>query len=166
MNASTANASAVRLEQQGSFELAMSADAAFPLFSAEGERLWIPGWNPTPIFPVEDVVRWQKDAVWTIIREGVPQKGMPAFHDIPAAEMGALTAFLKTLGAPGGSVVAIYMTQTMMLALVGIALGLATGVALPFLVAATVGPLLPLPIDPVRPRARAGPIVGRSGVMN
>jgi alcohol dehydrogenase (cytochrome c) len=38
----------------------------------------------------------------TVIREGVPQKGMPAFREIPAAEMGALTAFLKTLGAPGG----------------------------------------------------------------
>jgi alcohol dehydrogenase (cytochrome c) len=38
----------------------------------------------------------------TVIREGVAQKGMPAFHDITAAEMTALTAFLKTLGAPGG----------------------------------------------------------------
>ena len=57
-------------------------------------------------------------------------------------------ATLKTLGAPGSSVVAIYMTQTMILALAGIAFGLAVGAALPFLVAWSVGSLLPLPIEP------------------
>jgi putative ABC transport system permease protein len=57
-------------------------------------------------------------------------------------------ATLKTLGAPGSSVVAIYMTQTMILALAGIAIGLAVGAALPFLVAWSVGSLLPLPIEP------------------
>ena len=70
MSAATVSASDVRVEQQGSFELSMVADAAFPLFSPEGERLWVPGWDPKPIFPVDDVVRWQKDAVWTIVREG------------------------------------------------------------------------------------------------
>ena len=69
MNAIT-DASAVRVEQQGSFELAIAAEKAFPLFSAEGERLWVPDWNPTPVFPVDTVVRWQTDAVWTIVREG------------------------------------------------------------------------------------------------
>ena len=70
MTATIADSSAVRVEQQGSFELSIGADAAFPLFSAEGERLWVPDWDPKPIFPVDDVVRWQKDAVWTIVRDG------------------------------------------------------------------------------------------------
>jgi hypothetical protein len=70
MTAISAEASARRVEQHGSFELAISAETAFPLFSAEGERLWVPDWNPTPVFPTDDVVRWQTDAVWTIIREG------------------------------------------------------------------------------------------------
>ena len=67
---SVTDASAVRVNQKGSFELAMDADRAFPLFSAEGERLWVPDWDPTPVFPVDGVVRWQTDAVWTILREG------------------------------------------------------------------------------------------------
>jgi putative ABC transport system permease protein len=57
-------------------------------------------------------------------------------------------ATLKTLGAPGGSVVAIYLAQTMMLALAGIVVGLAAGAVLPFVLAWTVGSLLPLPIEP------------------
>jgi hypothetical protein len=70
MTTSISDASSVRVEQQGSFELAMPAQAAFPLFSAEGERLWVPHWDPKPVFPIDDVVRWQTDAVWTIIRDG------------------------------------------------------------------------------------------------
>ena len=70
MTVTNAEALARRIEQQGSFELAMSAETAFPLFSAEGERLWVPHWNPTPIFPIDDVVRWQTNAVWTIVRDG------------------------------------------------------------------------------------------------
>jgi hypothetical protein len=70
MTTISAQASSRRVEQQGRFELAMSAETAFPLFSAEGERLWVPAWDPTPIFPVENVVRWQRDAVWTIFRDG------------------------------------------------------------------------------------------------
>jgi alcohol dehydrogenase (cytochrome c) len=38
----------------------------------------------------------------TVVREGVPAKGMPGFRDIPEPELRALTAFLKTLAAPGG----------------------------------------------------------------
>ncbi len=33
-------------ERTGSFELDMDADFAFPLFTAPGEELWAPGWEP------------------------------------------------------------------------------------------------------------------------
>jgi putative ABC transport system permease protein len=65
-------------------------------------------------------------------------------------------ATLKTLGATGGRVFAIYFVQVLMLALVGAAVGLAIGAALPFVVAALFGPLIPLPIAPaVHPGALA-----------
>jgi len=35
-----------RIQNSGSFELPMTPDAAFPLFTAEGERDWVPGWSP------------------------------------------------------------------------------------------------------------------------
>lgn len=36
-----------RVQNSGSFELDLPPDEAFPLFTAEGERRWVPGWSPT-----------------------------------------------------------------------------------------------------------------------
>ncbi|EIM25289.1 ABC transporter permease [Microvirga lotononidis] len=60
----------------------------------------------------------------------------------------ASIATLKSLGAPGGQVVLLYLTQVMLIALVGIALGLAFGTMLPFVVTGLFGHLLPIPIQP------------------
>ncbi|HXF90284.1 MAG TPA: FtsX-like permease family protein [Xanthobacteraceae bacterium] len=57
-------------------------------------------------------------------------------------------ATLKTLGATGGRVFVIYFLQVLMLALVGAAVGVAIGAALPFVVAALFGTLIPLPVAP------------------
>ena len=58
-------------------------------------------------------------------------------------------ATLKSLGAPGGQVVMLYLVQVMLIALVGVAIGLAVGGALPFIVTGLFGHLLPIPIRPV-----------------
>jgi putative ABC transport system permease protein len=60
----------------------------------------------------------------------------------------ASIATLKSLGAPGGQVVMLYLTQVMLIAAVGIGIGLAFGAALPFLVTGLFGHLLPIPIQP------------------
>lgn len=65
-------------------------------------------------------------------------------------------ATLKSLGAPGGQVVAIYLAQVMLIALLGIAIGLAVGAALPFALARGLGDLLPLPISPTLAPAELG----------
>jgi putative ABC transport system permease protein len=65
-------------------------------------------------------------------------------------------ATLKSLGAPAGRVVAIYLTQVMLIALVGIAIGLAAGAALPFVLTRAFGHLLPLPIAPTVAPAELG----------
>ncbi|GJD47360.1 hypothetical protein OPKNFCMD_0066 [Methylobacterium crusticola] len=57
-------------------------------------------------------------------------------------------ATLKSLGAPGGQVVALYLTQVMLIAGLGIAVGLAVGAVLPFALQAAFGAVLPLPLDP------------------
>lgn len=60
----------------GSFELDCDADTAFPFFSPEGERAWVRGWNPRPVFP--DQIAFDRDtvfcegdgaqsAIWTIV---------------------------------------------------------------------------------------------------
>jgi hypothetical protein len=61
---------AQQLHRTGSFSLPCSPDQAFPLFSPEGERLWIKTWNPEPIFP--NTIEFRRD---TVFREG------KEFHD-------------------------------------------------------------------------------------
>lgn len=60
----------------------------------------------------------------------------------------ASIATLKSLGAPGSQVVALYLVQVMLIALVGIAIGLMVGAALPFVITGAFGHLLPIPIAP------------------
>jgi hypothetical protein len=63
---------------RGGFELACNAERAFPLFSPEGERLWIREWkwDPQPVFP--ETIAFRRDtvfrqgagadeAIWTIV---------------------------------------------------------------------------------------------------
>ena len=61
----------------------------------------------------------------------------------------ASIATLKSLGAPGRQVVMLYLTQVMLIAAFAIAIGLAVGAVLPFLVTGLLGHLLPIPIQPV-----------------
>src|SRR6185295_16820587 len=57
-------------------------------------------------------------------------------------------ATLKSLGATGRRVFAIYLTQVVTLAILGALPGLAIGAALPFLIAWAFGTVLPLPLAP------------------
>jgi len=57
-------------------------------------------------------------------------------------------ATMKTLGAGGSRVFAIYLTQVMLLALIGGAIGVGLGAMLPFAVAWGFGAIIPLPIEP------------------
>ncbi|HST95262.1 MAG TPA: ABC transporter permease [Microvirga sp.] len=68
----------------------------------------------------------------------------------------ASIATLKSLGAPGGQVVLLYLTQVMIIAGVGIGLGLLVGAALPFAVTGLFGHLLPIPIEPTLAVAELG----------
>ncbi len=56
-------------------------------------------------------------------------------------------AVLKSLGATSRDVFAIYLAQVILLALAGAAIGLAIGAALPFVIAAAFGRIMPLPIE-------------------
>ncbi|MCG7394656.1 ABC transporter permease [Microvirga sp. ACRRW] len=61
----------------------------------------------------------------------------------------ASIATLKSLGAPGGQVVLLYLTQVLLIAALGIGVGLMVGAALPFVITGAFGHLLPIPIQPV-----------------
>ncbi len=57
-------------------------------------------------------------------------------------------AAFKALGATGRDVFTIYLTQVIVLAGIGAAVGLAAGAALPFVIAGVFGKVLPLPVVP------------------
>ncbi len=57
-------------------------------------------------------------------------------------------ATLKTLGATAGRVFSVYLSQVVILALIGSAIGIVLGAALPFGLARLAGAILPLPIAP------------------
>ena len=57
-------------------------------------------------------------------------------------------ATLKSLGASGGRVFAIYLLQVLVLSTIGALIGLALGAALPFAINASFGAIIPLPIAP------------------
>ena len=57
-------------------------------------------------------------------------------------------AAFKALGATGRDVFTIYLTQVVVLAVVGSVIGLAVGAALPFIIVGVFGELLPLPVVP------------------
>ena len=60
----------------------------------------------------------------------------------------AVIATMKSLGATGGRVFTIYLSQVLMLAAVGSMIGLAAGAALPFVISAAFAKVLPLPVAP------------------
>ena len=57
-------------------------------------------------------------------------------------------AILKSVGATGARVVAIYLVEVLIVATIGVVIGLALGAALPFGLAAAFGAISPLPLSP------------------
>ena len=62
------------------------------------------------------------------------------------SKRGVIATF-KSLGGSGGFVFTVYLVQIMMIALIGIAAGVAIGAAMPFLAAAFLSGFLPLPAE-------------------
>ena len=67
-----------------------------------------------------------------------------------------MIATLKSLGATGGRVFAIYLIEVMLLAAIGAVIGLVVGAILPFAISAAFSGVLPLPIVPARASGRTG----------
>ena len=52
--------------REGSFELDTSADKALPFFTPDGERIWVKGWDPKPLYPPQAGVAFTANAVFRV----------------------------------------------------------------------------------------------------
>jgi hypothetical protein len=52
--------------REGSFELDASADKALLAFTPEGERIWVKGWNPKPVYPPQRSVMFEANSVFRV----------------------------------------------------------------------------------------------------
>jgi hypothetical protein len=70
--------------REGSFDLDTSADRALLFFTPEGERAWVKGWDPKPVYPPQTGVAFETNAVfrvdqdgelslWTIVEANLPE---------------------------------------------------------------------------------------------
>jgi len=56
--------SGAQIIREGSFELDTTADKALLFFTPEGERAWVEGFAPKPIYPAQKEVAFQTNAVF------------------------------------------------------------------------------------------------------
>jgi hypothetical protein len=96
-----------RIIRRGGFRLDLPTAEAFKLFTAAGERLWVPGWSPEILGPLpqapglvfltgEGVER----TIWTVI-ESDPARGRARYSRVtPASRAGTVT--VEVSPAEGG----------------------------------------------------------------
>lgn len=108
---------AQQVSRSGSFDLPCSADEAFPLFSPEGERGWVKGWAPTPVFPdkiefARDTVfregRASEEAVWTILDADWQLHRAEYVRLAPDSHTAHIIVKVETIGAARSRVLVSY----------------------------------------------------------
>jgi len=90
------------IEHKASFDIEQSIEKVFPLFSAEGEKLWVPGWDYENIMGTtdlsEDYVFFTKthdhastEAIW-LVKRYKPKSHFIQFYKIePEDKVGIIT---------------------------------------------------------------------------
>lgn len=94
-----------RIRQQGSFNLDISPAEAFHLFTAEGERLWVPGWSPEILgkTPQESGLVFLtgtgcEATIWTVI-DSDPEEGRVRYSRVtPVSRAGLVEVRLEPEG--------------------------------------------------------------------
>ncbi|MGA2905841.1 MAG: hypothetical protein ABSD98_18605, partial [Candidatus Korobacteraceae bacterium] len=56
--------------REGSFELDTSADRGLVFFTPEGERAWVKGWDPKPVYPPQAGVVFKANSVFRVDQDG------------------------------------------------------------------------------------------------
>ncbi len=105
------------LSRTASFELPLACAEALPLFTAPGERLWAPGWEPEmlsgsmergSVFRTHD---GERETVW-LVAEYAPEQGRASYARIAqGSNMGMVDVRCQGLG-PARSEISVTYTLT------------------------------------------------------
>lgn len=110
--------SAPPVTQIGSFHLEAPRSQVFPLFTAQGERDWAPGWNPELLSGAEErgsAFRTQhehgQETIW-VVTEFRPQEGRVSYARAALGSNIGLVDVVCTDSADGGTDVSVRYTLT------------------------------------------------------
>ena len=94
-----------RIRETGRFELRLPLAEAFKLFTAEGERLWVPGWSPEMLAPLPQapglVFRTGEGAertIWTVLESDAATGRLLYSRVTPASRAGLVEVVLSEAG--------------------------------------------------------------------
>ena len=106
---------AVTVKRSGSFELDMNPNRAFPLFTAPGERLWAPGWEPFILNGdgYEEGTVWvtkghEHTGYWYVADYDTASRHARYVRVTPGADAGTVDVSLKPNGTGGSTVHVTY----------------------------------------------------------
>lgn len=96
--------------REGSFELAVSANQALQFFTPEGERTWVKGWNPHPVYPSQAGVAFvansvfrvdeaEEHSLWTIIEADLKQRVAEYVYVVEGERLSRVRVQVESLGA-------------------------------------------------------------------
>lgn len=98
--------SRTRIRNSGSFCLDIAAGDAFPLFTAAGEKLWVPGWEPEILGSPDQkpglvFLTTSEDCqtIWTVIESNQPQLRHTYSRVTPGSHAGTVQVQLSEEGA-------------------------------------------------------------------
>lgn len=105
-----------RVVHTGTLHVGASPENAFPLFTAPGERLWIPGWDPVIVGGGDGLERgsvWltgdgENRTIWLVV-DYDPEKLHARYARItPASRVGTVEVTARSDGSGGASVEVTY----------------------------------------------------------
>jgi hypothetical protein len=106
---------ALTVARTGSFELDMHPDDAFPLFTAPGEELWAPGWEPFILSGdgYEEGTAWVTTghghtAYWYVTNYNTPGRHAQYVRVTPGANTGSVDVSIASNGNGGATVTVAY----------------------------------------------------------
>lgn len=94
-----------RVRQRGSFLLDLPPEEAIKLFTAEGERLWVPDWEPEilgPLPQVEGLVfltgKGPQQTIWTVLESNSAAGRMRYSRVTPNSKAGIVAVHVTSVG--------------------------------------------------------------------